>query len=254
MSFAAGIALSLDSDTFVSCEVGVAAATGGLHLVVSLFSISWLACTDILLTVGEQLVLGLSEEHLVVLVLPLLAGVLTTDIGVLACEVRGTDRDEVHVPDSNEEVFEFNITFESLIHKLMVLHELSHRNGFVATELVVSIMERGEHLEEAEASLLGRLGSSDHIWVSRRVEVVLDFFDLKGAIAVSVELFKGFLNEASTDGIELTTEGSQKFVKADLAISTGVEDVKETLSVASAHAWHAIVVQDGLELTDAELA
>ena len=166
MLLLAGVALSLDSDTLVGLEVGGATATGGLHLVVSMFSISRLASTDVLNAVCKHLLLGFGKEDLVVLVFPLLAGVLATDVSVFAGEVAGSNRDEVHVPDANEEVFEFNILLESFIHKLMVLHELGQSNGFIATKLVVSIMERGEHLEEAEAGLLNRLGAGDDIRVS----------------------------------------------------------------------------------------
>ena len=67
---------------------------------------------------------------------------------------------------------------------------------------------------------------------------------------IGVKLIESFVDEALAEGIQLTTESCQKFVETDLAISTGVEDVEKTLSIASAHAWNSVVIKDGLELTE----
>lgn len=132
----------------------------------------------------------------------------------------------------------------------MILSELRSGDRLVATELVVGIMEGSEHLEEAEAGLLSRLGSSNDIRVSGSIKVVLDLFKFESTITIGVKLVESFVDEALAEGIQLTAESCQKFVETDLTISTGVEDVEKTLSIASAHAWNSVVIEDGLELTE----
>ena len=73
--------------------------------------------------VSQKLVFWLSIEDLVVLVLPLLAGILATNTWSLSSELTIAYGHKVHVPDSDEEILEFEIFFKSLIHVLMVFLE-----------------------------------------------------------------------------------------------------------------------------------
>ena len=254
MCLASGAALALHVDALIAGEVDSVATACSWHLVVRLFALSGWTCSHIFSVVGEKLVLRSSVEDLVVLVLPLFAGVLAAHASMLAGEVTCTDRDQIHVPHSYQEVFELEILLKGLVEELMVFHELGASNGFIAAELVVSVVEGGEHFEEAEACLLGRLDSGDDVWVPRGVEAVLHLFELEGAIAVSVELVEGLAHKSLAKGIQLAAEGSQKFIETNLAISAGIKDSEETFSVASAHAWHAIVVEHSLELAETQLA
>ena len=102
----------------------------------------------------------------------------------------------------------------------MIFEELGASDRFVSTELVVGVVERCEHLKEAKSGLLDRLGSSDHIWVSRWVKVVFYFFKLKCAVSIGIKLIKCFIYKAFTEGIQLTAKSCQKFVEADLTVST----------------------------------
>ena len=245
--------LTLHGNSLLCREISSLAATCSRHERVDLIALLRRTGTDVRYVVSQELVLGLSVEDLVVLVLPLFTRVLATDAWVLSSELVGTDGDKVHVPDTDEEVLELEVLFKSLIHKLMVFSEFRSGDGFVSTKLVVSIVEGGEHLKEAKASLLSRFGSSDDIRVSGWVEVVLHFFELERAVTVCIKLVESFGDEALAEGIQLTTEGSQKFVKADLAITTPVENAEKTLSIAGTHAWDAVVVENGLELREGEL-
>lgn len=83
----------------------------------------------------------------------------------------------------------------------MIFKELGASDGPVSTELIVGVVERGEHLEEAKSGLLDRLGSSDHIGVSRWVKVVLYFFKLECAVSVGIKLIKCFIYKAFAEGI-----------------------------------------------------
>ena len=76
----------------------------------------------------------------------------------------------------------------------------------------------------------------------RWVKVVLHFLKLEGAVAVRVELVKSLVDKSLSNWVQLAAEGSQKFVKADLTVTTGVEDIEESLSVTGTHAWNAVVV------------
>jgi len=59
---------------------------------------------------GQQLILWLSVENFMVFIFPLFARVLSTLARVTSTsEVSWTDGDQVHVPDTDEEVFEFKI-------------------------------------------------------------------------------------------------------------------------------------------------
>lgn len=130
----------------------------------------------------------------------------------------------------------------------MVFSKFRASDGFVAVKLVVSVVEGGEHFEEAEASLLCRFGSCNDIRVPRWVKVVLNFFDLECTVAIGIKLIESFVDKSLAKGIQLSAESCQKFVKADLTISTCVENIEKTLSVAATHAWDAIVVEHSLKL------
>ena len=86
----------------------------------------------------------------------------------------------------------------------MVLLEFGARYTFVSRELVVSIVERGEHLKEAETSLLSRFGASDDVWVPRWVKLALDLLKLECAIAILVKLVEGLVDKALSKRIELS--------------------------------------------------
>ena len=202
----------------------------------------------------EELILSLAVEDLVVLVFPLFARVLAPNIGMRASKLVLAHGDQIHVPNSNQEVFKFGISLERLVHELMVLHEFGTGNRLVSAELVVSVMERGEHLEEAEAGLLRVLGSSNDIRVSCGVEAVLNFIKLERSIAIGIELVESFTDQALAERAKFTTESGQKFVETNLTVTTGIKDVEQTFSVTSAHAWHSETVKYGLELTKTELA
>ena len=88
------------------------------------FSFRSRACALVRDVVSQKLVFGLSVEDLVVLVLPLFTGVLATHSWVLSSEVPLAHRDEIHIPDADEEVFEFKIFFKCFIHVLVVFLEL----------------------------------------------------------------------------------------------------------------------------------
>ena len=130
-----------------------------------------------------------------------------------------SNRDEIHVPDSDEEIFEFNITLERLVHELVILHELSATDILVAAESIVGIVEGCEHLKELEAALLWRLESADHIRVTGSLESILDFFDFKHTVSIGIELIKSFVDEAFTKRAYLSAKSGQKFVKTDLTIA-----------------------------------
>ena len=87
-------------------------------------------------------------------------------------------------------------------------------------------MERGEHLKEVKAGLLGRLGPCDHIWVSSWVKVVLNLFHLQRTVTVSVKFVKCFIHKSLPERIKFSTQSRQKFVKANLAVTAGVEYIK----------------------------
>ena len=130
-----------------------------------------------------------------------------------------TNRDEIHVPDSDKEIFEFNITLERLVHKLVILHELSATDILVAAESIVGIVEGCEHLKELETALFWGLESADHIRVTGSLESILDLFDLEHTVSISIELIKCFVDEAFTKRAYLSAKSSQKFVKTDLTIA-----------------------------------
>ena len=136
----------------------------------------------------------------------------------------------------------------------MIFEEFCASDRLVSTKLVVSIVEGGEHFKEAKAALFGVLQSTDHVRVPRSIEVILNLFNLEGTVAVRIQLIEGLVAEALADRVQLSAKGSQKFIKTDLAIATGIKDVEETFSIASAHSWDAIVVEDGLELAETELS
>ena len=106
----------------------------------------------------------------------------------------------------------------------MVLHEFGTGNRLVSAELVVSVMERGKHLEEAEAGLLSILGSSYDIRVSSGVEAVFNFIELKRSIAIGIELVESLTDQALPERAKFTTESSQKFVETNLTVTTGIKD------------------------------
>ena len=100
----------------------------------------------------------------------------------------------------------------------MVLAELGAGDIFVAAEVVVGIVEGGEHLEELESALLRCLQAADHIRVALRHKVVLDFVHLEHAVSVSVEFVESFVNESLAERVQLTAKCSQKFVEANLTV------------------------------------
>lgn len=85
------------------------------------------------------------------------------------------------------------------------------------------------------------------------IEAVLDFFDLESTVTIGIKFVESFVDKALSKGIQITAEGSQKFIETDLSISTFIKNGKETLSIASTHAWNTIVVKDSLELAETEL-
>ena len=90
-----------------------------------------------------------------VLVLPLLAGILASHTWMLSSKFAIAYGHKVHVPDSDEEILELEIFFKCLIHVLMVFLEFRTGYRLVPTEVIVGIVERGEHLKEAKAGLFG---------------------------------------------------------------------------------------------------
>ena len=105
--------------------------------------------------VSQKLVFWFSIEDLVVLILPLLAGVLSTHGWMLSSEIAIAYGHKVHVPNSDEEILELEILFKCLVHVLMVFLEFGTCHRLVTTEVIVGIVERGEHFKEAKAGLLG---------------------------------------------------------------------------------------------------
>ena len=77
---------------------------------------------------GQKLILGFPVENLMVLVFPLLTTVFATDGRPSTCEFFLGDGNEVHVPDADEEVFEFYVLLEGLIEELVVLGKCRSRN------------------------------------------------------------------------------------------------------------------------------
>lgn len=115
-------------------------------------------------------------------------------------------------------------------------------------------MERSEHLEEAKAALLNILEASNHIRVSGGIELVFDFLKLQNSITVSIELVESLVHKSLSNWAHFTTECCQKFIEADLTVTTGIEHTKEAFGITGAHSWHTVVIKDSLELTETELA
>ena len=136
----------------------------------------------------------------------------------------------------------------------MIFEEFCASNRLVSTKLVVSVVEGGEHFKEAKAALLSVLQSSDYVRVSRRIEVILNLFNLKGTVAVRIQLIESLIDETRTNRVQLAAKGSQKFIKTDLAVAARIKDVEKALSITGAHSWDAVVVKNGLELAKAELS
>lgn len=113
-------------------------------------------------------------------------------------------------------------------------------------------MERSEHFKETKAGLLCRLDPRDDIRVPRWVEIILYLFYLQCAVAIRIKLVEGLGDKALAQGVQLSTECSKELIETDLTITTGIENIKEALSITSAHAWHSIVVKNSLELAQAE--
>ena len=87
-------------------------------------------------------------------------------------------RDQVHVPDTDQEIFKLEIFFKCVVHELVIFEEFSTSNRLVTTKLVVCIVEGGEHFKKAKAALLSVLKPGNHIRVSRGIEVILNLFYL----------------------------------------------------------------------------
>ena len=113
-------------------------------------------------------------------------------------------------------------------------------------------MERSEHFKETKAGLFCRLDPRDDIGVPRRVEIVFHFIYLQCAVAVRIKLVESLRDKALAQGIQLSTECSKELIETYLTITTGIENIKEALSITSTHAWHSVVVKNSLELTQAE--
>ena len=86
----------------------------------------------ILHVMGEHAILRLSVENLMVFILPVLTAILATDTGSSTTELILADGDEVHVPDTDQEVLELDISLEGVVKHLVVLEELSTGHILVA--------------------------------------------------------------------------------------------------------------------------
>lgn len=62
----------------------------------------------------------ITKESLVVLIFPLFARVFAVHICVLASEVGLLNWNDVHVPDSYKEIFEFNFSFELSVEEVVI--------------------------------------------------------------------------------------------------------------------------------------
>ena len=113
----------MDGDSLVTLEINGIAASGCSHLSMDLFSFTSRASALVRDVVSQKLVFWLSIEDLVVLVLPLLAGILATHGWMLSGEIAIGNGDKVHIPDSDEEILELEILFKCLVHVLVVFLE-----------------------------------------------------------------------------------------------------------------------------------
>ena len=134
--------LTLDVDALISSKVTRVLATSGSHLIMHLIAFASGLSALIRHTMGKHTIFGLAVKDLVVLILPLLTAILASHIAGLATTVLSlSDGDEVHVPDTNEEVLELDIPLERLVHELMILGELGASDVLVTTEVVVRVVE-----------------------------------------------------------------------------------------------------------------
>lgn len=134
--------LTLDVDALISSKVTRVLATSGSHLIMHLIAFASGLSALIRHTMSKHTIFGLAVKDLVVLILPLLTAILASHIAGLATTVLSlSDGDEVHVPDTNEEVLELDIPLERIVHELMILGELGAGDVLVTTEVVVRVVE-----------------------------------------------------------------------------------------------------------------
>ena len=198
----ASVTLSLNIDTLIRSKVTGISATSCSHLVMDhLAFLSWPG-TLIRHAMGKHTVFRLAVEDLVVLILPLLAAILAPHItGLASTEFCLAHRYKIHAPNADKEILKLNVPLEVLIHELMVLAELGASDVLVSAEVVVRVVEGGEHLKECETALLRGLDTANDIRVTLSHKAVLHLVHLEDTVTIGIELVESFIYETLAERV-----------------------------------------------------
>ena len=96
---------------------------------------------------------------------PLLFRVFTYYAWVNASIVVIFDTNQIHVPNSNNKVSEFDVSFELSANELVILEEILKRYRPLILESIVCAVQSSEKIEKLEPSLFHSLQISYNFWV-----------------------------------------------------------------------------------------
>ena len=111
---------------------------------------------------------------------------------------------KIHVPNTDYEVSEFNVTLELRADELMILCEILQRDGALVFELVVRAVQRREEVQKLETGLFDCFEICSYFRVSCWVKLGFDLIKYKNAVLICIERLVSFSNQSCSNWVEFS--------------------------------------------------
>ena len=107
-------------------------------------------------------------------------------------------RNYIHIPNSDDEVSELNVSFKLCANELVVLEEILQSDSSIVREAFICTVQSSKEIEKLEPRFFYSFDIWPHIGVSRRIKFTLYFVKFQKSIMIVIKALESFSHQAGS--------------------------------------------------------